>query len=119
MNGSTHQMQRCGRGMIAWLRRIGILASAIIAVELVAAVGIALLGPDALRVIIDFYNPTPEAGVVVAGHLPNGGRTKCSIYRGEAFCIDDSDPTASHDPSASARRCAVFHGQPVCIEEEI
>lgn len=105
--------------MIGWLRRIGILASVLIAVELVAAVGIALLGPDGLRVIIDFYDPTPEAGAVVTGHLPNGGTTKCSTYRGEVFCIDEADSTGSQGPSVSEQRCAAFQGQPICIEEEI
>ncbi len=107
-----------------WLRRIGIVAAAVIALEVIAAVGIFLLGPDAMQKLLAFYAPAGDPTVLVKNELPGGVEEKCSTYRGEVFCIRDApttpttvDSTPIVADATTRTRCAEYQGQTICIEE--
>ena len=110
---------------MAWLRRIGIIAAVVIALEVIAAVGIFLLGPDAMQKLLAFYAPTGDPTVLIKNQLPDGAQEKCSTYQGEVFCIRDAPETAVADtstplpptPGLEARRCATYEGHTICLEE--
>lgn len=110
---------------MAWLRRIGIFAAAVIALEVIAAVGIFLLGPDAMQKLLAFYAPAGDPTVLVKNPLPDGAEEKCSTYQGEVFCIRDAPvatvaDTVTTPPSAAGlkeRRCATYEGHTICLEE--
>lgn len=113
--------------MKKWLKGIGIFAAALIALEVIAYVGLTLLGPTAFRDMIDILNPIGEPTQTVATTLENGAEQKCSTYMGELFCITDEaavvaqnseslgEPVARAAPS-SARRCAEYQGETICID---
>jgi hypothetical protein len=111
--------------MARWLKRIGILAAALVALEVVAWVGIALLGPDAVTVMLDFYDPRQEAAAVTTARKKDGSVQKCTTYGGELYCISDAPETgplsapATQAPSHNGRRCTEYNGDTFCIEENI
>lgn len=107
-----------------WLRRIGIVAAAVIALEVIAAVGIFLLGPDAMQKLLAFYAPAGDPTVLVKNELPGGVEEKCSTYRGDVFCIRDApaapaavDTTSDIAAATTQTRCAEYQGQTICIQE--
>jgi hypothetical protein len=113
--------------MKTWLKGIGIVAAVLIALEVVAFVGVTLLGPTAFRDMIEILRPVGEPTEAVATTLDNGVQQKCSTYRGELFCITDgqAETTENEDAvarvalSASAgseRRCAEYKGETICLE---
>lgn len=113
--------------MKKWLKRIGIFAAALIALEVIAYVGLTLLGPTAFRDMIDILNPVGVPTQTVATTLEGGAEQKCSTYMGELFCITDEtatvaqsndiqrEPVARAEPS-SARRCSEYEGETICID---
>ncbi len=113
--------------MMKWLKRIGVFAAFLIALEVVAYVGLTLLGPTAFRdmrmVLNPFGDPTPAVSTTLAG----GAEQRCSTYRGELFCITDGVAAARSDgvdrvpapnEDTGTRRCAEFEGETICIEED-
>lgn len=113
--------------MKKWLKGIGIFAAALIALEVIAYVGLTLLGPTAFRDMIDILNPVGEPTPVVATKLGDGAEQKCSTYRGELFCITDGTPAATtrseiqgdsvaRAAPSSVRRCAEYEGETICID---
>jgi hypothetical protein len=113
--------------MKKWLKGIGIFAAALIALEVIAYVGLTLLGPTAFRDMIDILNPVGEPTQTVATTLDNGAEQKCSTYMGELFCITDEAPAAAQSNDmqgeqvaraepGSARRCAEYEGKTICID---
>lgn len=113
--------------MKKWLKGIGIFAAALIALEVIAYVGLTLLGPTAFSDMIDILNPVGEPTQVVATKLGDGAEQKCSTYMGELFCITDGttavapgsegqgESVARAEPG-SVRRCAEYAGETICID---
>ena len=111
--------------MMKWLKRIGVFAAALIALEVVAYVGLLFFGPSAIQDIREIWNPPGRPTEVVAQTLDNGAEQKCSTYQGEVFCITDgqSDGTsqvarssgAGTSQGTSERRCADYEGETICL----
>lgn len=113
--------------MNRWLKGIGIVAAAAIALEVVAYVGLTLLGPTAFRDMKNILNPTSNPTPAVSEVLEGGAQRRCATYRGELFCINEGRageererseeshpvPSMSGNPT---RRCAEFQGQSICID---
>jgi hypothetical protein len=110
--------------MKTWLKGIGIVAAVLIALEVVAFVGVTLLGPTAFRDMIEILRPVGEPTEVVATTLDHGAEQKCSTYRGELFCITDGQQGVASgqssapvsDPAGKTRRCAQYKGETICLE---
>jgi hypothetical protein len=113
--------------MKKWLKGIGIFAAALIALEVIAYVGLTLLGPTAFRDMIEILKPVGEPTPAVATTLESGAEQKCSTYMGELFCITDGAPVVARsndiqrEPVAraapiNARRCAEYEGKTICID---
>lgn len=110
-------------------------AGVIVALELVAWVGIALLGKDAFRTLLDFYDPRPYVGKVTSSARADGSVQRCSTFNGELFCIDDnsrkSDAPSQSDTAFEGQvaatnaqknhhaveKCATLNGELFCITE--
>ena len=113
--------------MLTWLKRIGLFAAFLIAVELVAYVGLTLLGPNAFRQIRTVLDPFGDPTPAVATTLDGGGQQRCTTYQGEMFCITEGVAPASVQDSAApspdraasvSQRCATYEGATICIEED-
>lgn len=113
--------------MKKWLKGIGIVAALLVALEVVAFVGVTLLGPTAFRDMIEILRPIGEPTEAVATTLDNGAEQRCSTYRGELFCITDGQGEIASTQDGEARvsmgasepdtrRCAEFKGETICLE---
>jgi hypothetical protein len=113
--------------MKKWLKGIGVFAAGLIALEVIAYVGLTLLGPTAFRDMIDILNPVGEPTQVVATKLNDGAEQKCSTYMGELFCITHGAPGVAQNSEIqsdsvaraapiNARRCAEYEGKTICID---
>jgi hypothetical protein len=113
--------------MKKWLKGIGIFAAALIALEVIAYVGLTLLGPTAFRDMVEILRPIGDPTPAIATQMDNGAQQKCSTYMGELFCITDEAPVPADNDATPGesltraeplgpRRCAEYHGETICIE---
>jgi hypothetical protein len=113
--------------MNRWLKGIGIVAVAAIALEIVAYVGLTLLGPTAFRDMRGILNPVSKPSPAFSEVVASGAQRRCATYRGELFCITEGSAgeerahNAEPQPAPSMsgntpRRCAEFQGQSICID---
>lgn len=116
--------------MNPWLKRIGLIAAALIALEVVAAIGIFLIGPRAVRDILTMLDPSDSTPAVTQS-AGGGVERRCATYMGELFCITEGDAPpetpvvgaqstpAEANEQAPGERCAVYDGQLICVQENI
>ena len=111
--------------MIKWLKRIGLFAGFLIALEVVAYVGLTLLGPNAFRQVRTVLNPFGDPTPAVATNLEGGGEQRCATYQGEIYCIteggsampgQDTEEVVPDTENPGGKRCATFEGETICIE---
>lgn len=89
-----------------WLKRILFATGIVVALEVAAWVGIALLGKDAFRTLLDFYDPRAEVAAVTSSTGADGNLQKCSTFGGELFCITDKSNQSMAGKAANAARTA-------------